>query len=453
VFREEKPMPTISRRKLLTTSALASAAAISARTPLLASGLIAAQQRLRFGANFTPRKRWWYCWLDWDQQAIADDLSGVASLELDHIRIQCLWPFFQPGISSISERALDNLHSLLDAADVAGLDVEITVLNGWMSGLSFLPAWVKPLARPENGDDFNIFTSPAVIEAEKLLFQRIAETVGGHRRFLGFDIGNELGVLQGLNNPVSTQGADAWASDMLSYCDRIAPGKFHVNGADHSHWFNDFGFSRATLANTGHATVMHTYIYFDGIMGRYKYSDPASLHLADYMIELGYAYQEDLDRKIWTEEIGVSSKEMPPDYQPQYMEQQVRNIAATGKSWGITWWCSHDIGPANKSFDKYEYQLGLLDLQNKPKPLGRKFKELAAEIRRYPDKIPLRRSALVIPDLGLSNRQWPPDWRVAKPYMDLIDKGQTPAIVIESRAGDEIYLRKRGISELISLPK
>jgi len=441
----------ISRRNFLATSVLSSAAAVAVGYPLFATQTppAAVKSGLRFGVNFTPRKRWWYCWLDWDQQAIADDLSGIASLGLDHIRIQCLWPLFQPGINSVSDRLLDNLHSLLDLADDAGLDVEVTVLNGWMSGISFLPPWVIPLARPQNGDNFNIFTSATVIEAEKLLFRRIAETVGGHRRFLGFDLGNELGVLMGMNNPAATNDADKWATDMLSYCDRIAPGKFHVNGTDHSHWFNDFGFSRPTLANTGHATVTHTYIYFDGVLGRYKYSDQASLHLADYMIELAYAYQKDLDRKVWTEEIGVSSKEMPPNFQPEYMDRQVRNIAATGKSWGVTWWSSHDIDPANKSFDHYEYELGLLDLQNRPKPLGKKFKELAAEVGRSPLEVVPRTTALVIPDTGLSTKPWPPDWRFGKAYMDLIEKGKTSCIVIESRAKDEEYLRARGIRDLI----
>lgn len=440
----------LSRRKFLNTSLLASAA-LATHGPLLAAQ--PAPTPLRFGVNFTPRKRWWYCWLDWDQQAIDDDLSGIAALGMDHIRIQCLWPLFQPGISTVSDRMLTNLRSLLDAADAAGLDVEVTVLNGWMSGLSFLPAWVMPLARPQNGDDFNIFTSPTILEAEKLLFHRLAETVKDHPRFLGFDIGNELGVLMGMSNPATIKQADAWATNLLTYCDQIAPGKFHVNGADHSHWFADFGFSRAMLANTGHATVMHTYIYFDGVLDLYKYSDPAALHLADYEVELAFAYQKDLTRKVWTEEIGVSSKEMPPNFQPEYMDRQVRNLAATGKSWGITWWSSHDIDPANKSFDNYEYKLGLLDLDNKPKPLGQKFKQLAAELRSNPPEILPRPTALVIPDTGLSAKTWPPDWRIAKPYMDLIHQGQTPAIVLQSRSKDEPYLRARGITNLIPCPR
>jgi endo-1,4-beta-mannosidase len=442
----------ISRRSFVKTSVLGSAAAIASRTPLLNSAIPqpAEARSTRFGVNFVPRKRWWYCWLDWDQQAIEDDLSGVAELGMDHIRIQCLWPFFQPGIGTVSDRALANLHSLLDAADKAGLDVEVTVLDGWMSGLSFLPAWVAPLVNPGDTTVGNIFTSSAIIEAEKLLLRRIAETVGGHRRFLGFDLGNELGVLQNPNNnPVSTKNADVWATEMLRYCDEIAPKKFHVNGIDHAHWFGDVGFSREEIATTGHASVVHSYIYFDGVLDHYKYSDPASLHLAEYEIELAYAYHTDLSRRVWVEETGVGSTEMPESYKPEFMEHSVRNILSTDKAWGITWWCSHDIDPAVKGFDSAEYVMGLLDLKNKPKPMGRKFAELAAESRRTsPVKAP-RKVALVIPDHGLSTKPWPADWRYATPYMNLIARGETPAIVLESRSKDADYLKARGISTLI----
>jgi endo-1,4-beta-mannosidase len=446
----------ISRREFVTTSMLASAAALSAGSPLWASQTMptASKSGLRFGANYVPRKNWWYCWLDWDQQAIVEDLSVIASLGLDHIRIQCLWPFFQPGITNVNERALANLHALLDAAAGAGLDVEVTVLNGWMSGLSFMPPWVAPLKKPTDLALGNIFTDPLVIEAEKLLFRRIAETIGKHPRFLGFDIGNEMGVLmQAGNNPVSTKDADLWATDMLRFCDQVAPGKFNVLGVDHSHWYNDYGFTRSVLANTGHASIVHSYIYFDGVLDRYKYNDAASAHLAAYAVELTYAYQNDLTRPVWVEEIGVSDKECPASYQPTYMDQAVRNIAATGKAWGITWWGSHDIDRADKSFDYYEYGLGLIDQQNKPKPLGKKFAELAAELRRTPQPVAPRTTALVIPEFGLSKQDWPPDWRFAGPYMKLIERGVVPAIVLESRAKDESYLKARGITELLPLPK
>jgi endo-1,4-beta-mannosidase len=446
-------MSILSRRSFLQQAATASAAGFVPNTFAMAATQIALPpQPMRFGVNYVPRKNWWYCWLDWDQQAVVDDLHVIASLGMDHIRIQCLWPFFQPGITNVSERALSNLHALLDAADSAGLDVQVTVLNGWMSGLSFLPAWVAPLQKLGDPKQGNIFTAPEVIEAENLLFRRIAQTVGKHRRFLGFDIGNEMGVLMDpTNNPVTTAAADAWATDMLRYCDQVAPGKFNILGVDHSHWYNDFGFTRHQLATTGHASIVHSYIYFDGVLDRYKYNDPATAQLAAYAVELAYAFQDDLRRPVWVEEIGVSGKECPPDYQPTYMDHAVRNIAATGKAWGITWWGSHDIDPADKSFNHYEYELGLIDQQNKPKPLGRKFAELAAELRRSPQPIAPRSTALVIPEFGLSKSAWPPDWKFAGPYMKLIDRGIIPAIVLESRSTDEAYLKQRGITKLIPL--
>jgi hypothetical protein len=208
-----------------------------------------------------------------------------------------------------------------------------------------------------------------------------------------------MGVLmQAGNNPVATKDADVWAIDMLQYCDKVAPGKFNILGVDHSHWYNDYGFTRHMLANTGSASIVHSYIYFDGVLDRYKYNDAAAAHLAAYAIELAYAYQDDLRHPVWVEEIGVSSKECPLDYQPKYMEDAVRNIAATGKAWGITWWGSHDIDRADKSFDFYEYELSLIDQQNRPKPLGKKFAELAAELRRTPQPVAARSTALVIPE-------------------------------------------------------
>jgi hypothetical protein len=99
----------------------------------------------------------------------------------------------------------------------------------------------------------------------------------------------------------------------------------------------------------------------------------------------------------------------------------------------------------------YEYGLGLIDQQNRPKPLGKKFAELAAELRRTPQPVPVRSTALVIPEFGLSKESWPPDWRFAGPYMKLVERGILPAIVLESRAQDASYLKERGIATLVQL--
>lgn len=436
----------ITRRDFVKASALGSAALLAGEKQIFGNSVASLQPtpRLRFGVNYVPRKGWWYCWLDWDQQAIIDDLNAVAELGMDHIRAQCLWPLFQPGINNVSDRALSNLHSLLEAADQVDLDVEVTVLNGWMSGLEYIPAWVSPLAYPFGSrKPGNMFTNPETIEGEKLLFRRIAETVGTHRRFLGFDIGNELDVLIQIPgcNPASIHDSDAWARGMLSYAEEIAPKKLHVNGISHAPWWNDACFSRPQVATTGSVSVVHSYP--DDATGGLELTDPTLTHLGEYEVELVYAYHADLSRRVWIEETNYTPAE--------FMEPILRNIVATGKAWGVTWWCSHDIDSSIKDLDDGERNLGLLDLQNRPKPIGKKFAELAAEFRRSHFTIADRKTALVIPDQGLSAKSWPPDWKYATQYMKLIKQGLKPAIVLESRSKDEDYLRARGITDLIPL--
>jgi len=440
----------IPRREFLSAAlAGASLAALGQRANKAhPQGVQRAGQLPRFGVNYTPSKNWWYSWLDWDEKSVAHDLKAIAALGMDHLRIQCLWPIFQPHINYVSETALRRLRALLDLADHANLNVEVTVLNGWLSGYAFAPMWIEPKWK---GEKRNIFTDPEVIEAERLLFKAMAEEVGSHPRFLGFDLGNELGVLQQRDFPVQTPEADRWAQDMLAYCERLSPGRFHVNGVDHTHWFSNFGFSRENLANTGAATVLHAYILFTGALERYGYNGVGSLHLAEYCIELARAYEQDLSRPIWLQEFGASAEWMPGSYIPEFAEQTIRHAATCAGVWGFTWWSSHDLNPRLKGFAKLEYDLGLLDSDNRVKPSGQRVAKLIGEFHREPPEILPRPVALVISNDMLSTKPYPPDWKIAKPYMDLLAKGVRAAILLESRLEDTGYLKARGIKEFVRI--
>jgi hypothetical protein len=416
---------------------------MSAKQPL---GSSRATSKFRFGVNYTPSKNWWYCWLDWDKQSIVDDLKAIAHLGMDHVRIQCLWPIFQPNINLVSESALHRLESLLDIADAVNLDVEVTVLNGWLSGYAFIPVWVEP---KWTGAKRNIFTDPEMIGAEKFLLKSIAEAVGRHRRFLGFDLGNELGVLQQRDFPVATNEADVWATNMLQYCDELLPGKFHVNGVDHVHWFSNFGFSRASLANTGSATVLHAYILFTGALERYGYSGVGSLHLAEYCIELARAYQKDLTRPIWLQEFGASTEWMPANYIPEFASETIRNASTCEGLWGFTWWSSHDLNKSLKGFATLEYDLGLLNSMNHVKPAGQMIAKIVAEFRAHPPQHFTRHVALVISDHMFASKTYAPDWTVPKRFMDLVQQGVKPSIILESRIQDAVYVKQRGITEFV----
>ncbi len=296
-------MSCISRRSFV-GGLLLSAAATTIPADLF--GAAGSSGRVRFGLNYVPRKNWWYAWQDWDAASLREDLDAIRALGMDHIRIHCLWPMFQPGPNYIAPTMLDRLEQLLELARAAELDVSVAVLDGWLSGLQFIPAWVAPLRPTWEHPPSNLFTDADTIGSEKLLFGAMAERLAKRDNFLGFDLGTEIGVLQGIGNPATPAESDRWATEILRFCDRVAPGRFHVNGVGDGHWFGDVGFTRRNLATTGHVSIIHAYAYFSEALKRGGYAGVSSLHLADYMVELANAYADDLHRPVWIQEFGAS---------------------------------------------------------------------------------------------------------------------------------------------------
>ena len=144
---------------------------------------------------------------------------------------------------------------------------------------------------------------------------------------------------------------------------------------------------------------------------------------------------------------------MPPGYLPEFTELTIRNAATCDGLWGFTWWCSHDLDPRLKGFAKLEYDLGLLDTANRVKPCGQMFSKLIREFSRNPPEPLHRPVALVISNDLLPDKPYPPNWAIAKPFMDLIASGVRPAMVLDDRLKDVAYLDQRGIKEFVRIRK
>jgi hypothetical protein len=70
---------------------------------------------------------------------------------------------------------------------------------------------------------------------------------------------------------------------------------------------------------------------------------------------------------------------MPTSIIPEFMERSIRSAAAAGATW-FTWWCSHDIS-RGFCLEQLEYTLGLMTVENRPKPQAQTFRNLAEEFR------------------------------------------------------------------------
>ncbi len=380
-----------------------------------------ASARPRLGVNYVPSKNWWYAWLDWDDSAIQRDLEAIAALGADHLRIQCLWPYFQPNPTFTSPLLLERLNRLLDLADTAALDVVITVFDGWLSGFDFRPAWLTP--------GRSMFTDPQALDAERALLAAIADAVSTHPRFLGIDVANEPNVLTG-GNPVDRAAGDRWITGMLAHCQHVAPSRMHCVGVDHQPWLaDDQPFSRETLATTGQITPIHSWIWFTGALRRYGPAALGTTHLAEYLLTVARAYSPDPARPVWLQEVGVAPGWVPSP--EDFLDAALAAACSVPNLWGITWWCSHDVDRSLSGFADLEYDLGLLTTANEVKPLGRRFRAFADRLRSGDiEPAPPRTTALVLPDAGT------PDLAFADRFMDLIGAGVHPAIVLERDTTD-----------------
>lgn len=93
-----------------------------------------------------------------------------------------------------------------------------------------------------------------------------------------------------------------------------------------------------------------------------------------------------------------------------------------------------------------------MDIHNRVKPAGERLARLINEFRQSPPEKKKRTTALVLPEgiFGRESQGMPKGWQFARRFMDLIDAGVRPAIVLENRAENKSYLQSRGICELDS---
>jgi hypothetical protein len=438
----------IGRRRFLGSAAAAALLGVAGTgTAAAATGPAAPAhrpgRRVRLGLNYTPTEHWWYSWADWDPRSIRADLADVAALGMDHIRIMAMWPELQPNSTYIRGEQVDRVRSMLDIAGEFGLDVEVTVLDGAVSGFLFVPPW---LLNNSTGKLTNIFTDQAALTAQEQLFTELGSAIGRHPRFLGFDLSNEIyWFTSPFGVDVAPPVGDAWLRSMFTATDAAAPGKLHVAGLDHWPWLNNDYFSRDAMGTTGTLSANHTWAGWTDVVQNYGAMSTPSLHYSEYFIELIKAFHTDLNRQVWIEETGMSKVWMDPSLIPQWTEQSIRNMASCENLWGITWWCSHEVSSKLTGFNPLEYDLGVYTNDRKVKPIGQTIGALAREFDQSPP-VPIHRStALVLPD-GMV--PWTPFF---EPYMKLIDKGVRPAVVKAALTGDKSYLAARGIDTLIQL--
>jgi endo-1,4-beta-mannosidase len=329
--------------------------------------------RHRFGVNYVPSRNWYYCYNDWESDSICRDLDAVAALGADHVRVMMIWPWFQPNPTALSESHLDHLEQILAIASDRDLDVLVTLYTGWLSGYHFNPPFLE-------NEPF--YTSPEWAKVQDLLLDGVAKRMQKHKNFMGFDLGNEINC----NWQAPLADGDAWMQRIFTRMQTLCPQGVHVNGVDHAPWFTENTFSPQALVAQQAIVPVHCWPFWSQA-GKYgqPLDDPYT-RLTAGMASLVRSFGQAPQKPIWIEEFGVCSEEMPEADIPRWLEKAVTSALEQGVSW-FTWWASHDVD-RRFQFHPFEYGLGLLTTDNRPKKQGQVFKQIATAYRGKPVSLP-----------------------------------------------------------------
>lgn len=328
----------------------------------------------RFGVNYTPSHDWWFCWNNWDPDAMRRDLDAIAALEADHLRLLLIWPYFQPNLTWVSPLCLGRLDQLLGWMGERRLDALITVFTGQLSGWHFLP--------PFNQAGEGFFTDPTMGAAQELFLRALARTAAAHANVIGFDLGNEINTCW--SGPTRT--GDAWMARMFAVLDSALPGRLNVNGVDHQPWFERTTFSAHALATTQPVPVMHCYPWWTGALHYGGAMDPPSVKLLAGMAALIRAYAGSQQKPVWAGEFNTCIEALTEKQQAEWLERAVLAAMGEGVGW-FTYWDSHDVDRRFR-FNPVEYSLGLLTNEGRVKEQGRMFRQLALAYGGKPVRYP-----------------------------------------------------------------
>ncbi|MFC9100221.1 MULTISPECIES: glycoside hydrolase 5 family protein [Streptomyces] len=404
---------------------------------------------VRFGVNYTPSEGWFHHWLDFDLDSVRADLDSIAALDMDHIRVFPLWPYFQPNRSLVRRQAVEHLVALVDAAGERGLDVNVDGLQGHLSSFDFLPAWTRTWHRR------NLFTDPDALDGQATYLRTLAAALAGRSNFLGMTLGNEVNQFSAGPHPdpdrATEDQIDAWLERMLAACEEGAPGRTHLHAEYDATWYqDDQPFTPAQAARWGAVTAVHSWV-FNGTAQRHGRASVPSEHHAAYLVELSKAWADDPHRPVWLQEVGAPAPLVPAEHAAAFTEATVENALDCPDLWGVTWWCSHDVSRSLADFPELEYGLGLLTNDRRPKEaarvLARAARAAAAGTRPAPAP---RTTALTVPADPAARSACAPGGAVFDAFFRLVADGARPTTVLDTRAADTGHLAARGITEVVT---
>jgi endo-1,4-beta-mannosidase len=379
------------------------------------------------GVNYWPRKKAMYWWKDFERAEVETEFAEVARLGLQVARIFLFWEDFQPAPERVSDRALDDLGTVLDVAREANIRVMPTFFTGHMSGINWWPVWAlsdeedpSGVLRMVNGEyttriGRDPYTDPFMLEAERVVVSSVCERYGMHPAVYSWNLSNEPDIFF---MPRTYEDSGTWnathASTIRMYSELPISAGMHLPTITGNN-----GFRPDFMAPHNDFLSMHAYsIYF----GPTQDTDP----LNSDVVPLASLVTEALGGKsVLLEEFGYASSERGDvsEYKfvrrgdsegrqyfaddesgGRYYCEVLEKLARCG-SLGAFAWMFSDYDPClwnRPPFDTHEHErfFGLTRYDGSVKPSGEAMRDFARRV--VSGESPVRS----VPPLQLDPNEW-----------------------------------------------
>lgn len=193
----------------------------------------------QIGTTYWPRRKGALLWAEWDRGEVREELQQIAAAGIDTLRLPLHWEDFQPRPERVDTRALRLLEQALALAEDTRLRVVPGLFPLAIAGAIHIPAWTTaasfaadmmlstkfgplliirnesppPLVwerTKHNTEVRDLWTNPAMREAQRKLIEEVVGNFGDHPIVSGWELGNGIELAR---VPSSPDAAAEWLGE------------------------------------------------------------------------------------------------------------------------------------------------------------------------------------------------------------------------------------------------
>lgn len=367
------------------------------------------------GCNYWDSASGTDMWKNWDESVVEQDLAVLEQCGVKYLRVFPNWRDFQPvtkllgckgsfgeyvnaedesdldtNVSGMNWEMIARFRRFAEIAQNHGMLLNVGVLTGWMSGRLF---------KPQAIEGKNAITDGEALMWTHRFVNAFVSAVQDLPNIVLWDLGNECNNLGVVTARSDAYTWTAFVRNAIRQADSkkrpIASGMHGLSANKDDPW---------TIADQGElCDMMTTHPYpspsINGNLEPYNGLRTTMLPTAQSVYYSGLG-----GKPCMIQEQGVfSSVNGNREMAAQFLRVNVLSAWANDLT-GYLWWCGTEhtkLNQAPYTWSIMERQLGMLDIDRKPKPVGREMAKLQKVLEAMPDLPPKQVDAVcVLPHEG-----------------------------------------------------